>query len=818
MYAYKKPKLDEREQAEKSSIIFWLLIGFVTLFLFWAPFQKALFNGNSLNFERPIYSAVIWASIFLFLMGIYFFYFWKLRERKDLLSLFIFLIPLTYLISLLPAASKYSAVNLLLIQIVFVTLFLIGAYLTKSALGNKIIQTGLLTSGYVIVLFGIMNWLGNGKVAGAVIGWFSELDAAGLYKDAVMTDSNGLRLTSVFQYANTYAGFLIALWGTGLFLVSKNRGWSKVLIHALFLVPVLVSFMLTLSRGAIIFLPIIFFLILIFQKPTRQILLLVHAILSTLASFAVLSKITAIGIDVNKEFSASLSGKGWMLLIGASVIYGLLALLVQRFLAPALESKLGNFHAKKWAPFAIPAGSIVLGILGVLIVMATPLKNLLPENVRIRLETINFTQHSVLERITFYKDASKLFADYPLFGAGGGAWSSLYEQYQNNPYTVRQAHNFFMQYLVEVGAFGILILAVLLVAIFAIYIRNYIRSTEQERDKHFIYFIFVIAILGHSVLDFDMSYVYIGALVFLCLGAMIADVKTKEFTKQAVPVKYAYPSIIIVLSIVTLFVSVRYLSANSSYNKAVEVAKTSQNYMEIVSPLNNALDLRPAHPEFVLFKVDMLSQLYTQTQDNQYYQEEITLINQARNKEPYNKLLLDREIKAAQSKGDNTKAADLIQYGMNHFIWDISFYERSIQYQVSEGLKNYAAKDKTATEKNWKQATEIYNQVLVKMNELSKLPEGQLQGREFDITNQIRSSIGQMQFVQGKYADAEAMLLPFTTMELKDAPEQIGIRYYFAALKKQDKTNQPALEKTSVLLPNIQHDIDQIITSTPPLQ
>lgn len=60
-----------------------------------------------------------------------------------------------------------------------------------------------------------------------------------------------------------------------------------------------------------------------------------------------------------------------------------------------------------------------------------------------RLENINFQQHSVLERITFYKDAMKVVKDYPIIGTGGGGWSSLYEQYQNNPYISRQVHNFF---------------------------------------------------------------------------------------------------------------------------------------------------------------------------------------------------------------------------------------------------------------------------------------------------------------------------------------------------------------------------------------
>ncbi|MVP01452.1 O-antigen ligase family protein [Paenibacillus lutrae] len=819
MYAYKKPKLDEREQAERSSIIFWLLIGFASLFLFWAPFQKALFNGNSLDFERPIYSAVVWASIFLLMIAVYFFYFWKLRDRKDLLSILIFLLPLCYLISLVPAASAYTGQNLLLIQIVQVTLFLIGAYLTTSVIGNRIIQTVLLTSGYVIVLFGLLNWLGNGQLAGTLVSWFAPVDAArGIYQDAVMTDSNGLRLASVFQYANTYAGFLIALWGCGLFLVSKNRKWPQVLIHSWMLVPVLVSFMLTLSRGALIFLPAVFFLILIFQKPSRQILLLIHLILSTLASFAVLNKVTTIGIDVNKQFSASLSAQGWLLLLGAGLVYAILALLVQRFAAPALESKLETFSARKWARMTIPGGSILLGILGFIILMATPLKNILPDNVRIRIETINFSQHSVLERFTFYKDAMKLFADYPLFGAGGGAWSALYEQYQNNPYTSRQAHNFFLQYLVEVGAVGFIVLAGLLIAIFTFYIRTYFRSSENERDSHFLYFIFASAILAHSMIDFDISYVYMGALLFICLGGMLSKVKTKEFSKQVSAVRYAFPAAMIILSIVVLFVSVRYLTANSSYAKALEVAKTSQNYTDIVTPLNNALELRPNHPEYILVKTDMLAQLYEQDKNEDFYTEQKALIEQARKKEPNNKFLLDRQIRLLQAKGQRDEAAELIGTALQKYPWDISFYERMIQYEVSTGFQGYQAKDKAKAEKSWNEAAKVYQEVLDRKVHLSKLPEGQLQGRDFDVTAAMRLSIGQMLFAQGKYAETEAELKPVVSSELKDSSEQTGIRYYLAALKLQNKTDQTALDKAKGQSPTVQQEVDQIIASSPPLK
>jgi O-antigen ligase len=96
------------------------------------------------------------------------------------------------------------------------------------------------------------------------------------------------------------------------------------------------------------------------------------------------------------------------------------------------------------------------------------------------IENINFQQHSVLERGTFYKDAVKLWSDYPIIGAGGGAWASLYEKYQNNPYTSRQAHNFALQYLVEAGALGFLAFIGFVIAVSWFYIRSYIKKLTRK--------------------------------------------------------------------------------------------------------------------------------------------------------------------------------------------------------------------------------------------------------------------------------------------------------------------------------------------------
>lgn len=149
-----------------------------------------------------------------------------------------------------------------------------------------------------------------------------------------------------------------------------------------------------------------------------------------------------------------------------------------------------------------------------------------------RLENINFQQHSVLERITFYKDALKVVKDYPILGAGGGGWASLYEHYQNNPYTSRQVHNFFLQFLIEVGIVGFIIFMSFILYIFYKYIRGYVKRDKNEFENGFFYLIIALSILVHSLLDFNMSYAFMGILVFIGLAGMAAVMDSKPLRKN----------------------------------------------------------------------------------------------------------------------------------------------------------------------------------------------------------------------------------------------------------------------------------------------
>lgn len=126
----------------------------------------------------------------------------------------------------------------------------------------------------------------------------------------------------------------------------------------------------------------------------------------------------------------------------------------------------------------------------------------------------------------------KVVKDYPILGAGGGGWASLYEHYQNNPYTSRQVHNFFLQFLIEVGIVGFLIFMSFILYIFYKYIRGYVKRDKNEFENGFFYLIIALSILVHSLLDFNMSYAFMGILVFIGLAGMASVMDSKPLRKN----------------------------------------------------------------------------------------------------------------------------------------------------------------------------------------------------------------------------------------------------------------------------------------------
>ncbi|WP_339291843.1 O-antigen ligase family protein [Paenibacillus sp. FSL W8-0187] len=809
---YGKKAAESRIEGKKPAL-FWVLVLGIILFLTWTPFQTGLFNGQELQFEKPIFWAAILATLLLFLWIAQFYKSIQLKDERDWLAVGVLLLPLTYILSLISAASHSLAMNMIIINCIYAIMFIIGLYVLRDKLGNRIIQNTIMAVAYLIVGFGLLHWFGQGQTAGAIAKWFSNTVLNGTYTHAVMTDSNGLRLTSVFQYANTYAAFLMAFLFAAVFFVTTSRKWYGQAFHSFMLVPIIVSLLLTLSRGGLVMLPVVFVLLLLFLKPAKQLLWILYCGIAGVTSLIISKPITELGLSLNEAFSSSGALKGWGILLGASAVVGLLGWVIQSFIAPKLEQAVGHWSVKKTSNLWIPLGSVIIGGLLIFLFIGTNLKNVLPQNISVRLENINFNQHSVLERFTFYKDAMKVLADYPIIGAGGGAWASLYEQYQNNPYTSRQAHNFFLQYLIEVGIVGFVIFMSFILYTFYKYIRGYIKGSEEERNSHFLYLIIVLSILIHSILDFNMSYVFMGILVFLGLGGMASVMDSKPMKKwnvQDSTARNIYTAVVGLASIIVLITSIRYVQATEAGMEARRIVQVSTSFEEIKAPLDKDLSIRPSHSESVLLLSSLYQSVYQQTQDEDFFQLSTTLLNKALEDEPYNKSMLNRLIQSYEMIQQPEQAYEILVNNSYKFKWDINWFEQIIYKGYDLGMKALGEGDTAGKEKYFNFATEAFVKVQEGIKHLATLPEGQLQGNPFENTPDMILHAGKMYFMMNQPEQASEALKLGIQEDLSQTTQQEIVRWYLAALQKQNMSDDALMEKLTQIDPNAKQNVQQL--------
>jgi len=799
----------------KHSKVPFLLLGAVILFLLWSSFKVALFNGQMSDYEKPIYIALTFTSLIGFFTCYTGYTQVKWSNRKDVLHFIVWLLPICYSLSYFNSVSQFLALNMLVIMMMYAIFYSTSIIIVQHTYLNRILQMAIMVISYIIVLFGIFHWLGIGSSITKLIKWMGIVtDGSGAYLHAVMPEADGSRLTSIFQYANTYAAYLMAFLFAALFLLGTSCKWWVKSLHGFMLVPIILSIFLTLSRGGLVLLPIVLIIILVFLKPHRQLMWMLHLIISGVLTILILNPVTDIGLSVQKSFSADLSLKGWMYVIVSSAIVAATSYALERWLSPLLESWTNKLSKQKWGTFLIPVGgAVTVGIL-LFILIGTNVKHMLPENIASRLETINFQQHSVLERITFYKDSMKLVADYPLIGAGGGAWSALYAKYENNPYDVQQAHSFYMQYFVETGLIGMIILMAFLINLYWNYIRSFIEANDEKRESHFLYFILATSILIHSVMDFNMSFVYIGILVFLCLGGMTASIESKPLKKfKPKTLRTVFTSILVVVSIGLFITSILFVQASSSFANAKEIVLTTQDFNKTMDQLRKAKSIRSTHPEYAAFEANLYMSVYQQQKDEQFYAEAEKVLKNALGDNPHNKSLLLQLVKLYNIKGLDEQVYTVYSQNASNFPWDMKWYEEYMDKALREGYKSIT----TAPDKKDGYLNEViaaFEHVKAGVEHLKTLPKGQLQGNPFYVTSSMAMNAGRAYVMKGDPAKAAETMKPYLQEDLTNSndPENNRelARWYVAATIQQGQVDQNWYDKLVALGSDQKEQIDQI--------
>jgi uncharacterized integral membrane protein len=729
-----------------TNISIWSWIGAIgiALFLLISPYNKALFNGYSFNFESSIYKAIFFGLVLLLLTAIYLLKHWKLDDYRGILSIAALLLPFIYWLASFQAVSSYYASFMTFIFVLLAAFFIAGLYFAESVQTRKLIEYALMLSSYIIVIFGLFNLFGQTY-----------------YRDALWLAHDGYRLTAVFQYSNTYAGFLVAVFLAALYYASHCTRWQARLAHSLMVVPIWISFMLTYSRGAIVIIPVMVLAVLPFLRLSRQITYIVYMALSVVAAMAVLGPITtkadAIAklvqptadkkVDTISLFS-SLPLQSWALLITSSAVVAGIILLLEAKASSWIEAKTTKLASFKWSFIAIPAVIIVLGaIVAGALLGSSAVRGLLPDKIAERFESINFQQHSVQERFTFYKDGLRLAEDYPLLGGGGGAWQSLFEQYQNNPYWSRQAHSFFVQVLVETGWLGLASLVLLIAGAYWFYIRSYIRHPER-RGSHLIFFIFSLALLMHSALDFDMSFVFISSIVFLSLGCMVAPFGSKLPIARLQKIKPAswrrliYPAVIGLSAIVLLVITISNNSANQLYNKTIrQASQKGVTLGDVLPSLDKAIKRSPNQTTFSLTKANWLKQAYDNSKDGEVLAGALFTLEEAKKHDPNNRSIIAMQLDLYQLNNQLSTSIELLEEGITKFPWDIQFYDKAI-LAYGEGIKDADAKqDNDSSDQYKSRLSEIAQEVDRRTVQLADLPPEQQQGRSFSLSEPAQEAL-----------------------------------------------------------------------------
>jgi len=228
----------------------------------------------------------------------------------------------------------------------------------------------------------------------------------------------------------------------------------------------------------------------------------------------------------------------------------------------------------------------------------------LPESLISRFNSIDLNENSSTERLTFYKDSFSILKSKPIFGGGGGTWKALYLKYQSLPYNSTEAHNYFLQTMVETGIIGITIFILLILA----FVVHLLRAWKKKDTLTISILFSILALLVHSGLDFNFSFhsipIIFWTLISLLEYKTFADMKLKikkiDFRDKniglGIPTAFAIPLLLFSISLY------------SAYAISIENSNTINQIPldESIGKMNKAVLLDPFHPNIRIDLAKML--------------------------------------------------------------------------------------------------------------------------------------------------------------------------------------------------------------------
>ncbi|WIF96083.1 O-antigen ligase family protein [Caminicella sporogenes] len=638
------------------------------ILLFYPPFFRGLF------FQRELMPTHIITSL-IFLS----YYFMTKKEEKKLTwaEIGLLTIILLYIVS-----TCIFAVNInLSIQetLKYINYFLI-LYLAKNLIQDEnrlnIVLMTLVSAGILVVFIGIGSALETFKYNGAFVGGM---------------------MNSTLQYHNTFGVYCLAILFLAYMLAGRLEGKFKYAI-SLATFMLFFGFIMSYSRGAWILLPLVGFIYYIFISEKYKISFIANLLGNLIGVIVVLKKFTDAIESTNKTI-------GWLwILIGIAI-----SVIISQFIEKSLNKLSLN---SKIYNIIIPAVALLVPI--TVFLTKDILLGFLPSDLANRIGSISLKAETVTERAVFYKDAFKIIKDYPILGAGGGAWQTLYKAYQTYAYWTAQAHNYFMQLWIEIGTIGIIVFTSILLFYLYNTFMTY-RKIQNTNIKNSVVAVFtaVITILIHSTIDFDLSLSAVSIILWGLMGIQLALSKDIVQIKSKTMVKSKY--LIAVLATVLLIVSSANYISFKSVNEGIELIKNVE-IQEGFDKFKLAATLSPFNYNYLADYANLSYNIAIKNKDKNQLQKSLEIMDKAVRLGKYDFKLLSNVIRFYAQNGKIDKSLEILNQLEKYHPLNSATYEN--KSTVLYALANYYLKNGDKN-KAKKMAEEVIN-IEKKINKLNE--------------------------------------------------------------------------------------------------
>jgi len=691
-----------------------VLLCLISIIVFYPPFLRGLYFEDE---QLP-------TEIFVFLIYIAFMVYKYLIKNKKLIKTPLEYVSLgftaVYLVSIFTAVGTREAVGEWLKYCMFFAIFTMLSELLNTYKSKIAVLWVIISSALGVSLIGIDGMAGN-KLSGALNKVIRVFDPT---RDIGYGTFVGNRINSTFQYPNATAAYLMAVFFVAAALILLSKKIHLRLLAALSSYIILITFMLTLSRGAMVFIPFAGVLFVLMQPRGYKFKSIFSMIPAGIGMLLTVSKLTnymaapdgnaaniwkylALGILVtlvaqliieilskalSKYDGKKLEKLGYALcgiaavfiIIGAVLAINTKAPLVMGHgegqadsnisvrrsftLQPDKEYKLiysvqaqntkdkpnsysVNIASRDFAgiinevdspiintegkptvgveqkeiQFKVPSNSRAVSITFLNLYEGTSVEfkdaklvpvghsdkersitlkyKYIPESLYARVDEAKETK-SGIERTIFARDGFDIFKEHILIGGGGGSWPLQYFAHQSYLYWTTQAHNYPVQVAVETGVLGLIILSALWLSVGAQIVRTIINRKVNDADAIIINagaLAGVMAIIMHSVMDFDLSLSSIFLLLWELLAIVNANVPADEakpefcklykiFDKLLYEVKSIslHPGIVIVISAVIVAFPIMFLGGNTNNIMAARM-QNEKNSTKAIEYMDKAI-------------------------------------------------------------------------------------------------------------------------------------------------------------------------------------------------------------------------------------